>query len=70
MIFYIEYGSGIRWKVDVKSLLGAKQIATRGLTYGCGNVYITDENGNTICQRNFWRNMDRYGWLKWERPDY
>ena len=63
MNFEIIYSSGIYFNYN-GSLHGAKRMASKNLTHGCGNVTIYKEN-NLICRREFWSRLSSFGWGKW-----
>ena len=55
--FYISYSSGITEEYICKSLLAAKQQATKGFTYAMElqgeMVVIYDNDDNAICYKSF-----------------
>ena len=48
---------------DAKSLMAAKQIGTRALAHGCGDMTLETPGGTFV--RRFWSESRRFGWDKW-----
>jgi hypothetical protein len=61
----IEHASGVVNNVNATTLLGAKREASREMTYGGGSVYLNFD-GETW-KREFWQNLNRFGWSKWRK---
>ena len=68
MKFLIQHNSGKVDQVDVKSLLSAKQIATKALSHGGGTVAIYDgwdADQSPLCVRKMWEWGNAFGWEEW-----
>jgi hypothetical protein len=68
--FYISYSSGITQEYICKSLLAAKQEASKGFTYAMElqgeSVTIYDSDDNAICYKSFNRFTEKTSNLgKW-----
>ncbi|MFA5240353.1 MAG: hypothetical protein WC476_11700 [Phycisphaerae bacterium] len=64
MKYTITADSGVSITSSAKTLTGAKREASAWMSYGGGSVYVADKNG-PICKRDFWKNLNRFGWSKW-----
>lgn len=57
-----QYGNEI--EIDVKTTKEAKQKASKWAQFGSGT--ITLELGLKIYQREFWQNLNNFGWHEWK----
>ena len=65
--FTIKHASGVINKAKAKTLTGAKREASQEMTHGGGSVSVTDRETGEVWQREFWQNLNRFGWGPWKR---
>ena len=65
--FIIKCSNGYQEEIFAKSAKGAKNIATRSLSHGCGDMSLYDEDDNFIAIRKFWSQPGNFGWDKWTK---
>jgi hypothetical protein len=57
--------SGVRVDLDARTLTGAKREASAWISFGGGNVTLCAD-GVPVAMRRFWRNLNHFGWDRWE----
>jgi hypothetical protein len=64
----IKHQSGVTNNVNATTLTGAKREATKQMSYGGGSVTLYFDG--EIWYRNFWQQLNRFGWDRWTKIEY
>jgi hypothetical protein len=67
--YYIRFSNGFEETFLAKSDRAAKCYATKRLTFESGAVCLSkidvDDKKTPIAWRDFWQNLNNFGWDKW-----